>query len=192
MLGLVIIDMQKWMFRYPERAAQIDPLVTNINAVANSFESELPIFNVQTIHKADRSTWSQLMRKYDYPCLIEDSDDVQLVEGYALPESAILITKTANSAFPGTRLESHLKDAGVTELALVGVFIDGCVGLTAADAVQRNFDVILIADAIGHTRVDRRSAILNWLAEDYELRIWNTDEIIGHVRNRPSSAAFGS
>jgi hypothetical protein len=27
MLGLVIIDMQKWMFRYPERAAQIDSLV---------------------------------------------------------------------------------------------------------------------------------------------------------------------
>ena len=38
MLGLVIIDMQKWMFRYPERAAQIDSLVANINAVAKVFE----------------------------------------------------------------------------------------------------------------------------------------------------------
>ena len=65
MLGLVIIDMQKWMFRYPERAAQIDSLVANINAVAKVFERELPIFDVQTIHKADRSTWSRLMHKHD-------------------------------------------------------------------------------------------------------------------------------
>jgi len=33
MLGLVIIDMQKWMFRYPERAAQIDQLNRNISAI---------------------------------------------------------------------------------------------------------------------------------------------------------------
>ena len=102
MLGLVIIDMQKWMFRYPERAAQIDLLVANINAVAKVFERELPIFDVQTIHKADRSTWSRLMHKHDYPCLIEGTEDARLVDGYRLSERAVQITKSANSAFLGT------------------------------------------------------------------------------------------
>ena len=186
MLGLVIIDMQKWMFRYPERAAQIDSLVANINAVAKVFERELPIFDVQTIHKADRSTWSRLMHKHDYPCLIEGTEDARLVDGYQLPERAVQITKSANSAFLGTSFETQLKAAGVTELALTGVFIDGCVGLTAADAAQRGFDVAFIENAIGHTRADRRSAILNWLAEDYELRIWSAEQAVAHVRDRPS------
>lgn len=185
MLGLVIIDMQKWMFRYPERAAQINSLVANINAVAKVFERELPIFDVQTIHKADRSTWSRLMHKHDYPCLIEGTEDARLVDGYRLPERAVQITKSANSAFLGTSFETQLKAAGVTELALTGVFIDGCVGLTAADAAQRGFDVAFIENAIGHTRADRRSAILNWLAEDYELKIWSAEQAVTHVRDRP-------
>jgi nicotinamidase-related amidase len=74
-----------------------------------------------------------------------------------------------------------LKAAGVTELALAGVFIDGCVGLTAADAAQRGFEVAFIDDAIGHTQADRRSAILNWLTDDYELKTWSTEQAIAHA-----------
>jgi len=100
MLGLVIIDMQKWMFRYPERAAQIPLLVDNINALTKTFiEFELPIFNA------------------------------------------------ANSVFVGTDFDSALKAAGVTELLLTGVFIDGCIGLTAADAAQRGLEVTFAKDA---------------------------------------------
>jgi nicotinamidase-related amidase len=186
MLGLVIIDMQKWMFREPERTAQIDSLVANINTVANAFEPELPIFDVRTIHKADRSTWSRLMHKHDYPCLIEGTEDAGLVDGYRLPERAIQITKTANSAFLGTSFETQLKAAGVKELALTGVFIDGCVGLTAADAAQRGIDVTFIEDAIGHVRADRRATILNWLADTFELRIWSAEQAAANMRNRPT------
>jgi nicotinamidase-related amidase len=182
MLGLAIIDMQKWMFRYPERATQIDQLVDNINAISKAFDAGFPIFDVQTIHKADRSTWSRLMRQYDCPCLIEGTEDIRPVDGYQLPPRAIQITKTANSAFLGTNFETELKAARVTELALAGVFIDGCVGLTAADAAQRGFEVVFINDAIGHSRADRRSAILNWLTDDYELKTWNTEQVVAHAR----------
>jgi len=34
------------------------------------------------------------------------------------------------------------------DMAAAGVLIDGCVGLTAADAVQRGFEVTFAADAI--------------------------------------------
>ncbi len=111
MLGLVIIDMQRWMFRYPERAAQLPLLVANINALANAFiETGLPIFDIQTIHKADRSTWSRLMRKYNYSCLIEGTQDAELVDGYCIPEGANQITKTANSAFLGTNFELNAEN----------------------------------------------------------------------------------
>jgi nicotinamidase-related amidase len=182
MLGLAIIDMQKWMFRYPDRAAQIDRLNRNINAISKAFEPGFPIFDVRTIHKADRSTWSRLMRKHNYPCLIEGTEDIRPVDGYQSPNRAIQITKTENSAFLGTNFETLLNAAGVTELVLAGVFIDGCVGLTAADAAQRGLEVAFIDDAIGHTQADRRSAILNWLTDAYELKIWNTEQAVAYAR----------
>jgi nicotinamidase-related amidase len=186
MLGLVIIDMQRWMFRYPERAAQIPLLVGNVNALANAFnETGLPIFDVRTIHKADRSTWSRLMRKHDYPCLLEGTEDAELVDGYRSLERAVQITKTANSVFVGTDFETVLKAAGVAELVLTGVFIDGCVGLTAADAAQRGLEVTFVEDAIGHTRSDRRGIILNWLAADYELKLQMTEQVLARVLGRP-------
>jgi nicotinamidase-related amidase len=179
MLGLIVIDMQRWMFRYPERAAQLPSLVANIDALTAKFaEHGLPIFNVQTLHKADRSTWSRLMHKHDYACLIENTADAEFVDGYQPHARAVTVTKTANSAFFGTDLAHLLARTGVTELVLAGVFIDGCVGLTAADAAQHGLEVTLVEDAIGHGREDRRAVILPWLAETYELTVSTTDEVI--------------
>jgi nicotinamidase-related amidase len=123
MLGLMIVDMQKWMFRYPERAAQLPLLVRAIDRLSATFaKARLPIFHVNTIHKADRSTWSRLMKKYDYPCLIEGTDDAAPVTGHRPPPGAIQITKTAHSAFIGTNLEESLEASGVLELVLTGVY----------------------------------------------------------------------
>jgi nicotinamidase-related amidase len=74
---------------------------------------------------------------------------------------------------------------GVAELVLTGVFIDGCVGLTAADAAQRGLEVTFVEDAIGHARSDRRGIILNWLAADYELELQMTEQVLARVRSRP-------
>jgi nicotinamidase-related amidase len=184
MLGLVVIDMQKWMFRYPERKAQVPSLLRSINSLISSFgRARLPIFDVLTIHKPDRSTWSRLMKKYDYSCLIQGTEDAEPVDGYGAPPEAIRITKTTNSAFIGTDFDRELRAAGVTELVLAGVFIDGCVGLTAADAAQRGYNVTFMEDGIGHTEEGRRTLILDWLADDYELRVETTAQICRRLDN---------
>ncbi|MGH6898775.1 MAG: cysteine hydrolase family protein [Geminicoccaceae bacterium] len=108
------------------------------------------------------------MKKHDYSCLIEGTEDTESVNGFRPPSGAIQITKTANSAFVGTNLEQALEAVGTSELVLMGVFIDGCIGLTAADAAQRGYEVTLVADAIGHAREDRRAMIFEWLVADYE------------------------
>jgi len=179
MQALAIIDMQRWMFRYPERAAQLPLLIDNINRLGDAFAAKgLPVFDIRTVHKADRSTWSRLMQKYDYPCLIEGSEEADYVDGYRPPGSAIRLIKTANSAFLGTNFEAELRASHVTELVLSGVFGDGCVGLTAADAAQRRFDVVLVADAIGYSKAELSATILNWLVEAYELRQLNAEQAI--------------
>jgi nicotinamidase-related amidase len=179
MQALAIIDMQKWMFRYPERAAQLPPLINNINRLSNAFAAKgLLVFDIRTVHKANRSTWSRLMHKHDYACLIEGTEGADFVDGYRPPPDAVRLIKTANSAFLGTDFEAQLRAFRVTELVLAGVFGDGCVGLTAADAAQRRLDVVLVGDAIGYSKAERSATVLNWLVEDYELRLLNAEEVM--------------
>ena len=168
--ALLIVDMQRWMFRTPERAAQLPAVVPAINALAADFSaSGVPVFEVRVAHKADRSTWSRLMVKYDVSCMIEGTEDVERVHGLAIPPSATTISKRANSAFFGTDLESRLRALGVQRVVLTGAFLDGCIGLTAADAAQRGFDVVLVNDAIAHRNERHRTVIVEWLVSMYEL-----------------------
>jgi nicotinamidase-related amidase len=187
MQALAIIDMQRWMFRLPERAAQLPAVVPAVNRLAVDFEtSDLPVFNVHVVHKADRSTWSRLMLKYDYPCMIEGTSDIEPVDGFALPASAHNIPKRANSAFLGTDFEEQLRNLAVQELVLAGAFVDGCVGLTAADAAQRGFEVVLAEDAMAHRDPRHREMMIEWLISMFELTVINADAI--HARNGFSRA----
>ena len=171
MQALVIIDMQRWMFRLPERLEQVPSLIASIEQLTTAFEvAQRSIYHVRTIHKADRSTWSRLMLKYDYPCLLDGTSDAEPIDGYPPPKGAKDIVKTANSAFVGTSFHEVLRNDRITHLVLAGVFIDGCVGLTAADAAQRGYEVTFIDDAIGHAEAHLRGPLFEWLMDEYEIR----------------------
>lgn len=190
MLGLAIIDMQNWMFRLPEREAQIPALVASINTLVDAFVAEgLPVFHIETVHKADRSTWTRLMHQYDYACLIEGTEGAAPVTGLKMPEAAHSIVKTRNSAFLGTDFETVLQDKGICELALTGVFMDGCVGLTAADAAQRGFGISFVDDAIGHSQAERRRVIMDWLVDAYELSACSSEQVVAQLTRIERSEA---
>ena len=178
MQALAIVDMQRWMFRYPERRAQLPTLVPALNRLAAGFEAGgHPVFEVGVYHKADRSTWSRLMIKHNYSCLIAGSPDTELVQGLALPATRRHVRKTANSAFLRTDFEDQLRAMNVTKIFLAGAFMDGCVGLTAADAAQRGFEVCLVDDAIAHANERYRDTIMEWLAASYEMTATTTEAI---------------
>jgi nicotinamidase-related amidase len=109
------------------------------------------------------------MLKYDVPCLIEGTGDVDLVDGLRMPAAAQFVPKRANSAFFETDFERRLRAHKVERLVLAGAFIDGCVALTAADAAKRGFDVAMVTDAVAHCNADHRAAIIEWLIAMYEL-----------------------
>ena len=185
MHALAIVDMQRWMFRFPERRAQLPALVPTLNRLAAAFHaSGRPVFDVGVCHKADRSTWSRLMLKHNYACLIEGSADTEPVPDLNLPPTRRFVRKTASSAFVRTDFEEQLRTLNVTKLFLAGAFIDGCVGLTAADAAQRGFEVCLIDDAIAHANERYRDTILEWLAGLYELTATTTEALCAATQAR--------
>ena len=56
-------------------------------------------------------------------------------------------TKTVNSAFIGTGLETHLRSLGQNRLVVVGLTTDHCVSTSVRMAANLGFSVTLVSDA---------------------------------------------
>jgi len=61
-------------------------------------------------------------------------------------------TKAAPSAFSNPELEKYLRAEGVNELHVLGVFAEGCVRATVAEAVKLGFAVDVHAEAVASDR----------------------------------------
>ena len=68
-------------------------------------------------------------------------EEVQPLDGEAV------ISKTVNSAFIGTDLETRLRSAGISQLVIAGLTTDHCVSATTRMASDLGFDVTLVSDA---------------------------------------------
>lgn len=67
--------------------------------------------------------------------------------GFEPLSGELVVSKTVNSAFIGTDLESWLRRAGISQLVLFGIATDMCVSTTARMAANLGFDVVVAADA---------------------------------------------
>ncbi len=79
---------------------------------------------------------------------VAGTQGAEVVAELAPEPGDIVIKKRRYSAFFGTDLDLHLRENGIEELTLVGVCTNICVMYTAADARNRNYDVIVPRDSV--------------------------------------------
>lgn len=70
-----------------------------------------------------------------------------------------VFNKTVNSAFIGTTLEQHLRDAEIQSLIIAGFTTDHCISTSARMAANLGFEVTVVSDATAtHERTDSGGA----------------------------------
>lgn len=171
--ALLVIDLQHWFFKLPvfstpDGQAQLQSLISKTNELIDFFHSRRwPIVHVLTIHTRDGSTRDLWSKRNDSWVLMEGSEDVQELPDLHRYETDLAIIKTRSDAFLRTELEIVLRQLKVDTLVITGYSTNRCVGVTAAEACERDFDVFISQDAILGPEPSRVRAMLSVLGNEF-------------------------
>lgn len=157
--------MQKFFLReQPDIFRQkLLPNITRLLSAARS--RDLEVIHVITRYSCDKSDWPEVWKEQDSIwCLQGSGDERILKEVEPLPDEP-LIVKTRYSAFYRTPLEDLLRYLQVDTIVLAGYSSDVCVRLTAMDAYNRGYHLVVLSDCVHSAREDPGSALwyLSWL-----------------------------
>ncbi len=143
--ALVVVDMQHRFLRCTNGG-----LVTaNCVALIGRFhERGLPVYPTQH-HDPDPDS---LLTKWWNDPIHKESEDWQLLPEIAAalnPADNLIQEKTTYDSFLGTRLQTLLQEAEVTEVVICGCMTNLCCETTARSAFCRGYDVLFPRDANG-------------------------------------------
>ena len=172
--ALLVVDLQRRFMETgsPDKLAGVGTLIARTNELIDFFhESRLPVVVIQTVHKADGSTWNLWMREHSPVHMIEGTWEVEQHRDVHMADTDVIIQKTRSSAFIRTQLESVLQGLSIDTVVIAGYSTNFCVGLTAIEAFERDFRVLLAGDAILGTNEERGNRMLNYLQNSFEIEL---------------------
>lgn len=91
----------------------------------------------------------------------------------------IVLPKSASSVFNATNIEYVLRNMGVAQLAIAGVYTDQCVETAVRDACDKGFLVTMVADACATTSQEAHDNALKAMAG--YCRTVTTDQITAEL-----------
>lgn len=93
----------------------------------------------------DRSL-SQKKPGFNYLLLPKDREDSQIVPELTPQGDEITITKTTDSALTGTNLRLILRNMGIKNVIVSGIFTDQCISSTVRSLADESFNVVVVED----------------------------------------------
>lgn len=168
--ALLVIDLQRWFLEVgsEEKLESVARLIEKTNELIAFFDQmRLPIIKIQTVHKADKSTWNQWALTHNIGRLIEGSSEAEYSPAIQCAEGEVILTKTRVSAFIRTDLEAQLHRLDCNQVVIAGYSTNSCVGQTAIAAYEYDFEVRLAGEAILGTNQVEGQLMLDYLEKRY-------------------------
>lgn len=182
---LIVVDMLNDFFeRSPVLAAQRSSLVASTNRLVRAFRSAgLPVLWVRQEFAPDLHDAFLDMRKTNVSITIAGTAGCELLP--ELDHAAIdaVIVKKRYSAFYGTDLDAVLANVEPDAVVIAGVNTHACVRMTAIDAYQRDYEVILPGDAVASGDPEHHDVTLRYLDNNIA-RVLTTDDVVTLIEAR--------
>jgi nicotinamidase-related amidase len=147
---LLVIDLLNDYFRQQAPLAeQRGQLVASVNRLAAAFrQARQPIVWVRQEFAPDLSDAFLRARRENHRVTIAGTDGCELLPELERHASDKVLVKKRYSAFFGTDLDATLDALRPVALVLAGVNTHACVRMTAIDAYQRDYEVIVASDCV--------------------------------------------
>jgi len=179
---LIVVDMLNDFFeRSPVLAMQRSRLVAGTNLLARTFHSSgLPVVWVPQEFAPDLHDAFLEMRTNKAPITIANTPGCQLLPDLEYFSADPVIVKKRYSAFFGTDLDAQLSKIRPDVLVIAGVNTHACVRMTAIDAYQRDYDVIVAAECVASSDPEHHDVTLRYLDGNIA-RVLPTADVLGLI-----------
>ena len=104
----------------------------------------------------------------------------EIVAELAPKPDELVVNKTTQGAFRSTGIDSHLKAMGIKSVVCVGVSTNNCVAMTAMEACDAQYSVVMVSDGTGTDSEEMQQATLTMLQRLWS-RVMTTDEVIAEL-----------
>lgn len=182
--AILAIDLQN---EYRQGAtwpvAGYDTILANTAAVMEAArQAKVPVIHVQAwVEETARSDYERLNECLpdELRSAVAGSSGADICAEVAPVPGDIIVRKKWPSAFQETGLDQDLRQRGIDNLIVTGVWTDSCVRGSVFDAVYRGFRVWLVKDACGSmTEMMHRVAILDMANRLYGGGVLSTAETL--------------
>lgn len=159
--ALLVIDIQNTYLETPDDVAEATrwaPFFSRMNeqvipttarliddARARGVEVIFARIACLTDDGRDRSL-SQKKPGFNYLLLPKDREDSQIVPALSPQGDEITVLKTTDSALTGTNLRLILRNMGIKDVVVAGIFTDQCVSSTVRSLADESFGVVVVED----------------------------------------------
>ena len=184
---LIVVDMLNDFFeRSPVLATQRSRLVAGTNLLVRSFRSTgLPVFWVRQEFAPDLHDAFLDMRTNNVSITIAGTPGCELLPELERSPGDPVIVKKRYSAFFATDLDTRLSNIRADVLVIAGVNTHACVRMTAIDAYQRDYDVIVAAECVASGDPEHHDVTLRYLDGNIA-RVLPTADVLGLLGAPPN------
>jgi len=182
--AFLVIDMQNDFIHLKDSPVYVLPakkIIPKIDKLLTAcHRKKIPVVYAITYHKKDRSDWALRDKKYNRAYCIENTPGAKIIPEINPQKKEYIVKKRRYSAFYKTGLARLLKRLKVKRLIICGVTTSCCVSSTVRDAYFRDYEVVVVSDAVSATRRDLHKAALKYFRENIGL-VLKTKEVIKHL-----------
>jgi NAD+ synthase len=176
--ALVIVDMQEFFFKKPERRKGLDEVIKNINRLIRVFEDHhYPIFHIITAYRPDGSDWELKMKVSGKAELIIGSPETVILPAINVSSSHTILIKTRYSAFFKTDLVDRLIAEEISQVVVAGGYTHYCINATIFDAYCYDYVPCLIIDGVISHLKDESEVLIDRMKRN-GYHILSTDEFL--------------